>query len=42
MQGVNHMVADLFICLAKAFNLYLPHPPHKWDGNELKIHCRWL
>jgi len=41
--GVNQTVANQDASLAKASEfLPLPIPSHKWDGNELFYHCRWL
>jgi hypothetical protein len=38
--GANQIIIP--DCLAKAFLLYLFNPSHKWDGNEVYHHCRWL
>jgi len=42
-SGVNQLSLTNMACLAKASKfLSALIPPHKWDGNELCYHCRWL
>jgi len=38
----NNAAARKIVNLAKALNAFFLVPSHKWDGNELIHHCRWL
>jgi len=38
----NQIIGEHWRYLAEAIIGYLFIPSHKWDGNEIKIHCRWF